>query len=1243
MRSILALTFLCFTTIAAFAQDIAKDDRGVLQAFLEDRLSSTGRTVRIEGFTGALSSKATIETLSIADKNGVWLTLKGVVLDWSRAALLSGRLDVAELSAKEILLPRRPVSTTTPSAAEATPFALPDLPVSVKIGKFSAEKLEIGEAVLGAAATFKLDGSLSLADGEGAAKLKVKRSDGVEDALTLDAGYVNETRRLKLALNLSEGTGGIVSTLAKLPGTPALDLRVSGDAPISDFTATIALSSDGEKRLDGRVSVSEQQVGDAMQRQFSGDIVGDIAPIFAPDLRPFFGPEMRLSFSGIRKNDGRLELSDFGLSAASLKLNGSLYLAADGLPEKFDLSGDVTGDGPVMLPVGGPDTLVQEALIRASFDAEKGDGWALEADLKGFERAGLKLGQARITGHGAIDRAQPNRVDADLNISAAGISHDDPALASALGDALDVQTTLDWVQGAPLEVKTFTLRGAGLFLRADGQLDGLTDGFPAKGKMRLTSDDISRFSGVAKRPLSGAAALSLSGEGALLGGAFDVRLEGETTDLGTGVPQLDPLLKGRSTLRAAAHRDETGTTIDTLLVENAGARMRASGNLSGAAGAMALDLRLTEIAPLARGLSGPLDLSTTGSWKDGEPVQLDQLSLSAMDTRLSGSGTLDVNDATLPASGTVSIEASRLAAFSTLAGRSLHGALSVNASGNATLRGDDFDLSVSANGQDLAAGLGDFDKLIGGKSRLLLAATQQSGMLDISQFALTTPEVSAEIRGGVGGKNSLSFSAKLANLALITPEFPGPLAAQGTVKPVGRDWQVALDATGPGGTTARVTGRVGENAKSVDLALSGALPLGLANSFIAPRSVQGVAQYDLKMRGAPGLSAVSGSITTSGARVAAPTLGMALSDASATVTLSGESANVSVDAAVEGGGRVSLNGPINLSAPYVAGLEAVLRNVTLRDPELYETTVSGRISAKGPLKGAGQVSGVLELGPTEVSVPSSGAGPSGAIPDGIVHVGETAAQKATRGRAGLLASGGGGGTSASLGLDVTINAPSRIFVRGRGLDAELGGRLRLTGTTSNVVPIGRFDLIRGRLDILGKRLVLSEGQIRIQGAFDPYIRLVATAQADDTTLQIVTDGPVSQPQVNFLSQPELPQDEVISRLLFGRGVTTLSPLQAAQLASAVATLTGKGDGGIVAKLRQNFGLDDLDVSSTSEGETALKAGKYLSENIYTDVTVNSDGTSEINLNLDLSPQVTVKGGLGNDGDSSLGVFYEHDY
>jgi translocation and assembly module TamB len=179
---------------------------------------------------------------------------------------------------------------------------------------------------------------------------------------------------------------------------------------------------------------------------------------------------------------------------------------------------------------------------------------------------------------------------------------------------------------------------------------------------------------------------------------------------------------------------------------------------------------------------------------------------------------------------------------------------------------------------------------------------------------------------------------------------------------------------------------------------------------------------------------------------------------------------------------------------------------------------------------------------------------------------------------------------------------------------------------------------------LQQRFDLTEGSASLQGDFEPYIRLVATTEArTGTIISIIVEGPATEPEVSFVSTPSLPQDEVLSQLIFGRDLQNISPLQAVQLAAAVGTLAGRGDGGLINDFRKNIGLDDFDVTTDENGNAAVRAGKYLSENIYTDVTVSSDGSTEVNLNLDITDEITAKGTVDADGETSVGIFFERDY
>ncbi|MFN3525596.1 MAG: DUF490 domain-containing protein, partial [Paracoccus sp. (in: a-proteobacteria)] len=184
MRRFWITVFLLLFPLAVLAQTAAElseqidDDRGFLTGLLERNLSGAGRTVVLEGFEGALSSRATFRELRISDSEGVWLTLRDGAIQWNRSALLRRRIEIAELSAAEILLPRMPVGEDTGVQAEAPVFALPELPVALNIDQIRAGRVSLGEPVIGIEAVLQIDGNLSLDDGEGETQLTINRLDG---------------------------------------------------------------------------------------------------------------------------------------------------------------------------------------------------------------------------------------------------------------------------------------------------------------------------------------------------------------------------------------------------------------------------------------------------------------------------------------------------------------------------------------------------------------------------------------------------------------------------------------------------------------------------------------------------------------------------------------------------------------------------------------------------------------------------------------------------------------------------------------------------------------------------------------------------------------------------------------------------------------------------------------------------------------------------------------------------------
>lgn len=1246
MARLLFLLSLCVAVFAAplLAQSDA-EDRGYLQALLEDNLSGAGRDVRILGFAGALSSQATIEELTIADSEGIWITLRGITLDWTRTALLRGRVEVNRLTAREIILARAPSAEEdlSPEMAEATPFRLPELPVSVNIGEISADTLTLGAPLLGEEIDLRLLGRLSLGGGEGAAEIDVTRIDG-RGAVTLDASFVNATQVLALDLSLEEDQGGIAATLLQLPDRPALSLGISGTAPLNDYTADIRLASDGAPRLTGQVTIRDQDADGPSAKTFGATLAGDLTPLFAAEYRPFFGTESALTLTGTRQPNGALDIADFTLSAAQITLEGALSLDAAGWPQRFMLNGRL-GDGVtrVRLPISGPATHIRAATIDAAFDAARGDRWRARLGLSEFERADIGLATATLSARGALERAAPRGVTALVEFDLKGLRLEDPALAEAVGDALSGLASLDFTEDRPMILRALRVASGTARLSGNGRISALAEGFPVSGTATLEAPDLARFAALAGQDIAGAAKATIAGSGSLLGGDFDLTLEAQTDALAVGVAHVDPLIAGASTLSLAAVRDTSGIALERLQIENEVIRATASGRLSGESGALTLAARLSDLALSDPRLSGPAEISSNIAWQTGGDVTLTGLDAALMGSRLRANAALSPDVAGLPMSGKLRAEIGDLARFSALAGQPLRGALDLTLEGKATDRGKNVDVTAALDGRDLRTGITELDKLLAGRLTVAAEGARRPDRIEIGTLRLETPQLT--LSGGSSEPGApVDFNARLANLGLFAPDFAGPVTASGRATLAGNLAQriaLSLTAQGPGGTTAQVSGDIVDHGARLDLTANGALPLALANGLIRPNALQGTARYDLRINGTPALSALSGTINTTDTRVALPASGLAVETLSGTATLGQSRVQTDFTARMRDGGQIRVTGPIGLTPGFAGDLAVGLDGLVLSDQLIYTTTVNGNIGVSGPLTGGARISGALTLAETNIRIPS-GLGPTSvSLPD-LQHRNEPAAVRETRLRAGLIQTETKGSARPYL-LDLTINAPNRIFVRGRGLDAELGGNLRLAGTTQAVAPDGFFELIRGRIDILGQRLTMTEGRITLQGSLDPFLRFVATTDAGDVAVQVIVEGVASAPEVRFASDPDLPQEEVVSRLIFGRGLDNISAFQAAQMASAVATLTGNSNGDVVGKLRGAIGLSDLDVTQTEDGGTEVSAGAYISDKVYTEVTADSEGKQRINLNFDLSDSVTLKGGASNDGSSGVGVFFERDY
>lgn len=1294
---VLATAALLALPVLAQQQLAEEDDVGFLTRTLQGFLSDAGRDVRIRGFEGALSSRARIDEMTIADDEGVWLILRDVRMHWNRSALLDRRVDISELSAREIVLLRRPVvaedDTVLPSATAREPFSLPELPVSVRIGDLRADRVEIGASVTGQEALLRLQGSLHLAGGQGSGGFVAERIDGQEGAFRFAGRFDNATRELALDLVLSEGEGGIAASLLNIPDRPAMSLSVAGEGPVASFQADVSLATEGEERVSGQITlIDTSPEGDILEGlNFSLDIGGDLRPLMAPDLHPFFGAESRLRAQGVRSDEGRISLPELTVVTRTMQLVGRAALDDGMLPELVDVFVSISDPEGEMVPLpgGGGELGLERAELSIEYDAEVSRDWNILAEVRELAAPAMRIEQIAFDARGqlALGAAQEGEpvtapFDGTFEFGVLGIQAENPALQQAIGDAVTGFMRVVWPgNGEPAEITGLAIEAQNAVLTAQGSLQGTVfDGF-----VEAELPDLAPFSALAGRQLGGHLLAVSRGAFDPLTGAFDLDLGLTASDLRVDQPEFDSLVAGESTISMQISRDLEGTELHGLRLRAGAMTLAAEGRVTPGDTRLAARFNVSDLSALGAGYGGRLtfdaryandagreQIGLEGTARDlqlGELPGAEQIGvLLRGETRISAEARrhedvlwfdhASINGPQLAVDVTGRWSESHTDLELTLGRLAIDGLLAQvggRLAGSARLTGvADARRLVAELASDGALRSGDdlLDGLIARGLRVDLSARETGGggfAIDDLRIAGQGLTVTGEGAQQANGAARFTLAARLDDMARLQPGLRaaaarGPAALDVNVSRAAgaSDYQTRFNFTGPASLALEGEGRVAPDGR-LALRFSGTGDAGIANPMIAPATVQGLARIDGRLDGPPALESLRASLTIESGRFVEPEVGFILEDTRASAELAGGMARLRVDGRVARGGRLSIEGSVFLTGRRDIDLTLTGDSVRIYQPRLFEAAVSGAIRVTGPLRNGALISGRATIDQAEIRIPNAPLARQGYIPEGLRHTGEGDSVRRTRLRAGLAAEARRGPAGPPFRLDLTLDAPSRVFVRGRGLDAELGGTLRLGGTTRDVIPSGGFALIRGRLDLLGNRFALTDGSASMVGSFIPYVRLIATTESGGVSTSIILEGEADAPRIFFRSSPELPDDEVLARLIFGRSLARLSPFQAAQLALSIATLAGHGEGGFLARTRQALGLDDLDLTTDDEGVSALRLGRYMGERICSDVTVDSEGRGEVSINLDLSPSVTLRARTDTDGRTGLGVFFERDY
>jgi translocation and assembly module TamB len=420
--------------------------------------------------------------------------------------------------------------------------------------------------------------------------------------------------------------------------------------------------------------------------------------------------------------------------------------------------------------------------------------------------------------------------------------------------------------------------------------------------------------------------------------------------------------------------------------------------------------------------------------------------------------------------------------------------------------------------------------------------------------------------------------------------------------------------------------------------LDGELQLArLSDLVLDDQSLEGLLAAAFTIGGTLGAPQVDGSLRLTDGGYANGTTGTVLRDLTLVADASNERITIRELSATDGGeGRVEGQGEIGFGDGVEMDVRAQARQARLVRRDDADAAVSGDVRLQGTASAA-RLAGEVTVERAEIRIPNR-VGPS--VP--VIEVqrigadGEAEAPPEASADPFLLR------------LDVDVQIPGQLFVRGRGLQSEWEGALEVTGTASEPSVVGELRVRRGHFDFIDRRFQLAESTIEFTGATppDPTLGIQATAEASDMTAIVRVTGPASKPEFAFDSQPPLPRDEVLSRLLFNRPISEIGPLQAAQLAFAVNRLRGGGGLDVLGELRRGLGVDTLDVvtGDSPQDGASVRAGRYLSDDVYLELEQGmGEQTSRARIEVEILPNVSVEADTGADARSGIGLRWRFDY
>lgn len=719
------------------------------------------------------------------------------------------------------------------------------------------------------------------------------------------------------------------------------------------------------------------------------------------------------------------------------------------------------------------------------------------------------------------------------------------------------------------------------------------------GDLHLTFTRLADLQPLLNKPISGSAAMTLHADGQ--GDHVSLQLKGiaipnvaEVRQADADVTVTDPT--GTPSVDATV----TATGIGASSVHNAQAKVTAKGGFD------AIVTNVTANASDVAGGPARIETTATVNAKDRR-IELSRLQTSwkTQTLRLLAPARIDLRDG-------VAIDQLRIG----------YGAATLTVAGSAGQT-----LNLTAQLRNLSAGVASIADPSFAADGTITADVQLKGTTarPEGQVKLTARRV--HLKQGTGAALPPADLVANATLQGTSAQIDTRLTAGQT--------HLAVTGTAPLSTTGQI-----------DLSANGQVQLTMLDPILAAQGqrVRGTIVLNATIGGTATVPKINGSAALHDGDVVDYAQGAHIDDLEALIEADGDTIRLTRFSGRAGQGTLGGGGTIGLGTVMPVDLHFTASHARPLSSDLLTAIIDADATIQGDLKGALQVTGRLKVERADIRIPDSLPPSVAVLPVRNANVPPPPPPPPS-------------GPS-SIALNLTIEAPQQVFIRGHGIDAELGGTIHIHGTATDPQPDGGLSLRTGTLSVIGTTLTFSDGTVSFNGAAisNPSILFDATSSNATMTAKLTVSGTAKAPKITLSSVPDMPQDEILAQLLFNTSATKLSPFQLAEIASALASLSGAtGSFDPLDSLRTGLGLDRLSVGSSSSGDPTLQAGRYVARGVYVGAQQGTSGggpqaTVQIDLAKGLqaqatagSSQSTATGASQGTDAASIGLKYQFEY